>query len=178
MVPRFPVHDLATAPAESRDTLAALERRVGKILNIYGGMAHSPAVLVAYGGLRAAIGTHGTFDQSTQQAIALAVAAVDECDDCQAAHTAAGQRAGLSLEQTIAIRSAGPVEPKLDALLAVARQIAAQVGTVDDQTWREAFAAGWSDEQLAELFVHVAVNLFTNYFNHYNGTDLDLPPAP
>lgn len=28
------------------------------------------------------------------------------------------------------------------------------------------------------LVAHVAVNLFTNYFNHYAGTELDLPPAP
>lgn len=38
--------------------------------------------------------------------------------------------------------------------------------------------AGWSTEQLAELFAHVPVNLYTNYFNHYAGTELDLPPVP
>jgi len=38
--------------------------------------------------------------------------------------------------------------------------------------------AGWSDTELAELFAHVAANLFTNYFNHYAGTALDLPHAP
>lgn len=177
-MPRFPVHDLDTAPAASRDTLAVLEQRVGRILNIYGGMAHSPAVLAAYRGLKAAISDYGTFDEATQQAIALAVAAVDECDYCQAAHTAAGQRAGLTLVQTVAIRAAGPVEPRLDALLAVARQAAGNVGTIDDQTWQEALDGGWTDTQLAELFVHVAANLFTNYFNHYNRTDLDLPAAP
>ncbi|MPZ25945.1 MAG: carboxymuconolactone decarboxylase family protein [Micromonosporaceae bacterium] len=177
-MPRFPVHDLDTAPAASRGTLAALEQRVGKILNIYGGMAHSPVVLASYRALKSAISTHGSFEEATQQAIALAVAAVDECDYCLAAHTAAGQRAGLTLEQTIAIRAAGPVEPKLDALLAVARQAAGNIGTVDDQTWREAQHAGWSDEQLAELFAHVAVNLFANYFDHYNRTELDLSPAP
>lgn len=33
-------------------------------------------------------------------------------------------------------------------------------------------------EALAEAFAHVAVNLYTNYFNHYAGTELDVPAAP
>ena len=32
--------------------------------------------------------------------------------------------------------------------------------------------------ELSEAFAHIAANLFTNYFNHYAGTELDLPPAP
>jgi len=37
---------------------------------------------------------------------------------------------------------------------------------------------GWGDTELAELFAHVAANLFTNYFNHYAQTEPDLPAAP
>lgn len=32
--------------------------------------------------------------------------------------------------------------------------------------------------ELAEIFTHVAVNLYTNYFNHFAGTELDIPEAP
>jgi hypothetical protein len=32
--------------------------------------------------------------------------------------------------------------------------------------------------ELAELFAHVAANLFINYFNHYAQTEPDLPAAP
>ena len=42
---RLPVHSVDSAPEASRDALKALEARVGKVLTIYGGMAHSPAVL-------------------------------------------------------------------------------------------------------------------------------------
>ena len=51
-------------------------------------------------------------------------------------------------------------------------------GEVDDHTYQAALAAGWTTDQLAELYAHVAANQFTNYFNHYNGTDLDIPAAP
>lgn len=38
--------------------------------------------------------------------------------------------------------------------------------------------AGWTDTELTELWADVAVNLNTNYVNHYAGTELDLPAAP
>ncbi|MQA06352.1 MAG: carboxymuconolactone decarboxylase family protein, partial [Streptosporangiales bacterium] len=97
---RIPVYDVAGAPAASKDRLATLEKRHGKVLNIHGEMAHSPAVIAAYTGVQGAVAEHGTFDASTREAIALAVGAVDGCDYCQAAHTAAGLRAGLSEDQT------------------------------------------------------------------------------
>lgn len=141
-------------------------------------------MLGAYTGIQAAIAEHGTFDAATREAIALAVGAVgavgavDGCDYCQAAHTAGGRNAGLTDEQMTRIRAGNPVEDQLGALLAVARQIAGDLGEVDDDTWQRALGAGWSVAELAELFTHVIVNVFTNYFNHYAHTDLDLPPAP
>jgi AhpD family alkylhydroperoxidase len=177
-MPRVPVHDLDSAPKASRDLLAALRERYGKVLNIYGEMAHAPVVLAAYGGIQAAIAEHGNFDLRTREAIALTVAAVDRCGYCQAAHTLGGQRAGLSPDQTLAARYGLPIDPKLDALLAVARHAVTHLGEVNDATWQQALDAGWSVEQLAELFAYLIANMFTNYFNHYVGTELDIPPAP
>ena len=47
-----------------------------------------------------------TFDKKTREAIALAVANVDDCGYRQAAHTAGGEAAGLTEQQTIDIRRA------------------------------------------------------------------------
>jgi alkylhydroperoxidase family enzyme len=69
-------------------------------------------------------------------------------------------------------------DTKLHALLALAREYTKNVGSVEDATWQSALGAGWTDEQLTELSVHVTLNLFTNYFNHFVQTDLDLPAAP
>ena len=69
-------------------------------------------------------------------------------------------------------------DDKLDTLLAVAREITGEVGYVADGTWQAAVDTGWSAGKLEELFAHVAVNIYTNYFNHFAGTELDLPEAP
>lgn len=60
----------------------------------------------------------------------------------------------------------------------MARQAVTQLGEVDQATWQHALDTGWTLDQLTELFAHLVPNMFTNYFNHYAHTDLDLPPAP
>lgn len=178
-MPRIALHTPDDAPETNREALAHLALPNGKILNVFGHMAASPAVLHGFIALHSALRQHATLDARTQEAIALAVGHENGCDYCQAAHTALGQQAGLSQEQTVSIRR-GDVDfdPKLGALLAVARQAASNVGVVDDVTWKSAQEAGWTDSELAEVHAHVAINLYTNHFNHLAGTELDLPAAP
>ncbi len=178
-MPRVPLHTIGDAPEQSREALRGLERRMGRLLNIHAEMAHAPVVLAAYQGIQEAIAQHGSFDAKTREAIALAVGAVNKCAYCQSAHTAGGQAVGWSLKETVAIREGNAdLGPKLGSLLAVAREIPGNTGYVADATWQAAREAGWSDADLAELFAHVAANMFTNYFNHYMQTGPDLPAAP
>ncbi|WP_407319226.1 carboxymuconolactone decarboxylase family protein [Isoptericola halotolerans] len=177
--PRIPVHTVEDAPPPSRDHLASLTRRMGTTLNIHGEMAHPPLTIAGYAGLQAAIKDHGTFDVASREAIALAVGATDECAYCQSAHTLSGRAAGLTDDQMLAIRRAEPSDDtRRDALLAVARETAGRVGDVTDNTWQRALDAGWTTTEPAELYAHVAVNLYTNYFNHLARTRLDVPAAP
>jgi len=175
---RIPVHTVESAPEGSRDTLKALAGRFGKVLNIHGAMAHSPAVLETYAAIQEALQDSGTFDGKTREAIALAVGNVDDCSYCQAAHTAGGRAAGLTEQETVDIRRDSVADPKLASLLTLVREQAAHVGDVQDSTWQAALAAGWTDAELTETAAVVALNLFTNYFNHLVQTELDLPPAP
>jgi uncharacterized peroxidase-related enzyme len=175
---RIPVHTVDSAPEGSRDALKALEAKFGKVLNIHGAMAHSPAVLETYAAIQNALQDKGTLNAKLREVVALAVANVDECSYCQAAHTAGGKAAGLSEQETIDIRRGQVDDPKLAALVTLVREQAANVGHVQDSTWQAALDAGWSDSELTETSAVVALNLFTNYFNHLVQTDLDLPPAP
>ncbi len=178
-MPRIPVHSVDSAPAASRDALKALESKYGKVLNIHGEMAHSPAVLHAYVALQDVLREHATLDAPTREAIALAVGNEDQCDYCQAAHTGGGKAVGLDPDEMVAIRRGNAdFDPRLDALLRLAREYTSSVGNTSDAAWQAASDAGWSDEQLSELSAHVTLNLFTNYFNHHVHTELDVPKAP
>jgi len=177
---RIPVHTVEDAPADAQEGLRGLKEKFGKVLNIHGEMAHSPALLGSYLGIEGALAEHGTFDGRTREAIALVSGATNDCGYCQAAHTAGAQAAGWSEDETVSLRSGSPVDPDggLDALLAVAKETVAEVGHVEESTWQRALDAGWTTEQLGALFGHVRGNLFTNFFHHYAHTELDLPEAP
>ncbi|WP_019856293.1 carboxymuconolactone decarboxylase family protein [Actinopolyspora mortivallis] len=178
-MPRIPVHSVEDAPQQSQQRLQQLRAQFGTVLNIHGEMAHSPVVLAAYGGILDAITEHGTFDAPTREAIALAVGNTNDCGYCQSAHTQGAKAAGWSEPDTVAIRDGSiDTDPKLSALLDLARAISRDAGEVDDSTWERARQAGWSETELTELFAHVLVNIFTNYFNHYARTELDIPAAP
>lgn len=64
-MPRFPVHTVDDSPADARADLESMQAAMGKVLNIHGGMAHSPVVLAAYRGMGQAITEHGTYDART-----------------------------------------------------------------------------------------------------------------
>lgn len=178
-MPRIPVHTTETAPEASRAALEAVAKRYGRVLNIHGEMAHSRALLHAYTGINRALSEHGHFDERVRETIALTVSAVDACTYCQSAHTVAALRAGFTDEQIIAIREGRiDFDDHLAGLAAVVREIAGNVGYVNDATWDAALRAGWSDTELADTFAYVLVNLCTNYFNHLVGTELDVPEAP
>ena len=167
------------AHEEVRVTMQRLSVKFGTMVSAYD-MAHAPLVLGAYGRFQQAITDHGTFDWRTREAIALAVAAVDDCADCQFPHTVGCRAAGWTLDQISALRTGERIEheEKITALLAVARQVADNAGEVDVDAWRHALQTGWTIDELAELFTHVFANIFTNYLNHYTRTDADIPAAP
>jgi AhpD family alkylhydroperoxidase len=178
-MPRVPVHDLDTAPEASRDDLKVLKTRRGRILNIFGGMAHAPTLLALYMAAEGTIAEHTSLDRKTREAIHLTVANVNDCGYCQSAYTAAATAAGFSQEEAVDIRRGKLAsDPALTALLAFAREVAGHKGHVTDATWQEALDHGWTDRQLLEAFADVVRTILTNYFNHLVGTDLDLRPVP
>jgi AhpD family alkylhydroperoxidase len=176
---RIPYHDVDSAPEASRDALKRQSERVGKTLNIFGAMAHSPAVMNLYDTMEDLLGDISNLDAATREAIHLTIANVNECHYCQAAYTGSAKAKGFSEEQTVQIRR-GRVEgdDELTALLAFARELATNQGYVDDATWKAAQEAGWSEVELLDAYADVVRTILTNYFNHLVGTELDLPQPP
>lgn len=176
---RIPVHDIESAPPGSRDPLTRQSERVGKVINIFGGMANSPTLMEMYDLVETHLSKNSNLDDATRQAIHLTVAAVNDCDYCQAAYTGAAKAAGFEEAETVQIRQ-GLVDgqPKLNALLKLCRQIADNRGWVDQSAWDAVVEAGWSQEEILDAYADVVRTILTNYFNHLVGTELDLPEVP
>lgn len=174
---RIPVPAISEAPAASQDTLRAVEAALGFAPNLYKVIANSPAALGAAVAFNGALGK-GELDKRTGGRIALAIANVNGCNYCNAAHTALG--AGLRLDPTEieANRRGHSADPKADVAVAFARKIAVGRGAVDAADVEAVRAAGYSDAQLVEIVAHVAFNTFTNYVNEVFKTPIDFPAVP
>jgi alkylhydroperoxidase/carboxymuconolactone decarboxylase family protein YurZ len=159
-----PIAALVKAAAPGRD----------QALNLHAEMAHAPAVLSAYSGIREAISTHGSLDAKTRTAIMLAVCSVEECAYAQALNIRLALRAGWENEQLLAILKADALsDPRLDTLLDVVREAVRNHGRVDDNTWDAAVEAGWTQAQLGDTFAALSLAAFVDHFLHYADTDLD-----
>jgi alkylhydroperoxidase family enzyme len=173
---RIPTHTVEDAPAASRALLQKLIQSspTGRFLNLHAQMAHSPAVLTAYMSLRAVIAEHGTFDPKVSAALTLATAATVGNGYMIGIASRLAQMSGWAEEQVVFLRTGTPTsDAKIDVLTGLVREAAAHSGNVSDATWKAARHAGWSDEQLTDVFAYVGLTVFTGYFLNYAQTDMD-----
>ena len=113
-----------------------------------------------------------------REQLALDVGEANHCDYCVSAHSAIGKRVGLTEQEVLDSRRGASADPKTDVLLHFARTVTAKRGVVEDADIAAVRDAGYGDAEIAEVVAHVALNIFTNYFNNVAGTTIDFPKAP
>ena len=179
---RLQTHTIEDAPPASRDLLEQVLKfsPTGKPLNLHAQMAHAPSVLAGYSGMRRANSELGTIPQPVVAAVMLATAGAIGNAYAIAITAQLAAMGGWTPNQIEAIRLGQLVDDSaVDALLAMAREVARNAGKVDDDVWAQASKAGWSSEQLAEIYGPIALTVFTAHFLNFAQTELDVPvPAP
>jgi uncharacterized peroxidase-related enzyme len=168
--------DANEATGKARELLDGVKAKLGMTPNMLRAMAASPAVLDAYLQFSGALGKGGLSAKAREQ-IALTVGQANSCDYCLAAHSAIGKIVGLSADQIVDARNGRAIDSKTSAALQLARRIVEARGLVSDADLATARSGGLDDAAIAEVVANVALNLFTNYFNHVAATEVDFPPA-
>lgn len=163
------------APEASRPLLKAVEQQFGGVPNMFRVMSNSPEALKGFLGLHGALG-EGKLDVATRERLALAIAEINGCEYCLAAHTVIGENmAKLTRQETIQNRQGTSGDAKADAALRLGVAIAQSRGKVDTAAIEAARTAGFGDAEIVEIVVQVATNTLTNYVNSVLDTDLDFP---
>lgn len=166
---------IEAAHPEARPLLAAVEKQLGSVPNLFRVVANSPAALEGYLGLNGALGK-GKLDAKTRERIALAVAQVNGCGYCLAAHSYLGKNlAKLDEAEVLANRNGRSNDARADAAVRFAVAIVTERGHVGTDAVEAARAAGYDDGELIEIVAHVALNTLTNYVNEVAGTAIDFP---
>lgn len=163
------------APAASRPLLEGVKAQLGSVPNLFRVLANSPAALGGYLGLHGAL-AKGAVDARTRERIALAIAEVNGCGYCLAAHSYIGANlAKLDAAEIAANRAGRSNDARADAAVRFAVAVAQARGHVGAEALAAVRAAGWSDAEILEITVHVALNTLTNYVNEVAGTEVDFP---
>lgn len=145
--------------------------------NIFKGMANSSVVLDAYLKLDEMI-SNGSFTPVEQDIVRIVVSQYNNCRYWLAAHTGSLSGQGLTSKDIVDIRKGNANDPKHAALIKYILQILETKGYVGDSDIEAFKNAGYSDTQAVEVTVIIAQKTLSNFFNHINDTDLDLPAAP
>jgi uncharacterized peroxidase-related enzyme len=165
-----------TAGDRARTLLDAVKHKLGLVPNMTRAMANSPAVLDGYLQLSGAL-SKGSLSARLREQLSLAVGQANGCDYCLAAHSTIGKMVGLTAEQIQDSRRGAAVDPRTDALIHFALEVVRTRGRVSDAALAGVREAGFDDGVIAEVVAHVALDVFTNYFNNVAQTDIDFPKA-
>jgi uncharacterized peroxidase-related enzyme len=164
----------AEATGKAKQLLEGVQAKIGMTPNLMKTMAQSPAVLEAYLGFSGTL-SGGALSAKLREQIAIAVAQANSCEYCLSAHTTIGKMVGLKPEELSASRHAQASATKDDAALKFAQVLVVNRGLVSDSALQTVRQAGFTEGEITEIVANVALNLFTNYFNHVAQTEVDFP---
>ncbi|MBW4544350.1 MAG: carboxymuconolactone decarboxylase family protein [Symplocastrum torsivum CPER-KK1] len=174
----FPIYTTDTAPEESKVALAHAKETFGFIPNLEGIFAQAPSLLkgsMALWDLFEAT----SFSPVEQQVIYLTANYEHECHYCMAAHSGLARMIGMSADDIQALRDGTLLsDPKLQALRQFTQRLIQARGWLDDLEIEAFLAAGYTQQQVLEVILGIAIKILHNYTNHIAKTPLDKPFQP
>jgi uncharacterized peroxidase-related enzyme len=172
---RLSIPTVDTAPEAAKPLLAAVNQQLGVVPNLMKLVAHSPAALEGYLSMNTAL-SRGALAVGLRERIALAMAQFNGCDYCLSAHDYLGRNvARLDPQDIAAARDFHATEARAAAALTFAQRVAGKQGQVSDADLQAVRDAGFSEAEVIEVVLHVALNVLTNYVNNVAQTDIDFP---
>lgn len=163
-----------TTNGEKKEILSEIHKAFGVTPNMFKTIANSTAALKMMWAGFGALGS-GRLGPKLGEQIAVAVADVNRCEYCLAAHTALGKGAGLTAETLTKAQAGKSEDSKTQAALTFAVKLVkerAHISPADISALKE---TGFDNEEIAELLAHVALNIYTNYTNVAFEVPLDFP---
>lgn len=169
----------AVNPEQSEPlALERLEEALGKLGFIpimYTVMANSPGLLDTYLHGYARFREMSGFAPHEQEVVLLAISRENGCGYCVAAHSfLADKMSGVSTEVTDAIRAGTAIpDARLAALHDFTRRMVATRGLPTQADVKAFLSAGYTERQILDIVLAIAVKTLSNYANHLFHTPLD-----
>lgn len=167
----YPIHNIASAPEKSRQSLTELQQAFGMLPNIAGALAESPVLINGLWGLFQQV-HGGNFSEADIQVLLLTNAVTNRCAWAVAFHSFLARQQGIAAADVDAVRGRGlPADPRAAALSTLARTLIEQRGQLGDADRAAFIAAGFGRDAILEVVAVVAASTITNY-----GANVAQPP--
>ena len=165
---------LETASEVSQIVLEMVNKKLGRVPNMYKVMANSPAVLDAYVKMNTALSV-GAIGNKMAEMIALATAEHNECSYCLSAHSYLGNKLGLTEQQMHEAKTFQSENVKTEAGLQFAKKLLKNPNTISADDLAPLKEQSYTDGEILEIIANVIRNVFTNYVNIVSNTEVDWP---
>ncbi len=165
------------AEPSAQPILNMIQKRFGRLPNMFQNMAHSPAALQAFASLSECC-EKTSLPPKLRHEIELVMAEANACTYCIAAHSQLAKAMSFTEQDILQARRGLSKDAKSQAILSFCKAIVEKKGSISDQEVQNLKAQGVSDKELCEILLVINFNMFTNYFNKVANTEVDFPVAP
>ncbi len=171
---RVPLQDPETATGRTKEVFDRVASYYGMVPKLQQAMAPLPEITNAVWDLSTATMREGSLSEELKRVIFVVTAGAGECDYCVAAHMLALFRHGWTVDDCAEAVRGVPSAHLTDAenvLVDFARIVADRPAAVTDETMEGLRERGWSDDQIVEATMTVALLKYTSTL----ATTFDIP---
>lgn len=152
-----------------RPIFEKMEKKSGRVINMYKVMAHKPNVLGPFLEFYKQVWAAGALDVKIKELVYLRTSIMNGCTYCSRAHTASAKRQGVTDEQVQALKEPGGSHREVfteeeRAALQFAEQLTAWPAAIQPADL-DALSKFFNIEQIEELVLTVSTANLTNRFN-------------
>jgi len=169
----FTIHNLDTAPDNSKLFLENSLKGFGMIPNLHGVMAEAPSLLEGYQLLHKLF-QDSSFNNDELTVVWQTINVEHECHYCVAAHTGIAHMMKVDAALTEALRNRTSMpSKKLQVLHDTTISMVRNRGRLTEAEVSAFYAAGYEQRQLLEIVLGLSQKVMTNYVNHLAKTPTD-----
>jgi len=169
------VHDIETAPEESKPLLEKSVKAFGMIPGLHGVLAGAPGILEAYQTLHQLF-VDSSFNNEELTVVWQTINVEHECHYCVPAHTGIAHmmKVDPAISEALRNRTTMPSE-KLQVLHETTLSIVRNRGNISEEELNRFYAAGYGERQVLEIILGLSQKVISNYSNHIANTPVDAP---
>ena len=166
---------IESAAPNAKPLLEQAQKALGFVPNMYAFMANAPELLSTYFHGYELFRSGSGFTPVEQEVVFLSISFANGCDYCMAAHSlVATAMSKVPAEVTEAIRNGQPIpDARLQTLSSFTRTLLHKRGLPSQQEVEAFRQVGYSDKQVLDLILAIAVKTLSNYSNHLTHTPVD-----